>query len=161
MGDDLSGTATIPYPENLTRERRQHWQWKTMERVLLDFIDYAATNGPALIRGGDEWRWVLLPWDADQQRYDDTKGMNGFDGSVPILTAWLEDAGALQRVPADTATTLLAMSTVSGPIGYDDQPLEEQFYRITPDRMLTVYPQLATQSRVGENPWTQHAGGER
>lgn len=155
MGDDLSGTATIPYPEVLVRERRRFWQWTTMERVLLDFIDYAATDGPLLIRGGDEWRWVLLPWNADQMRYDDTKGSNGFDGSVPVLTAWLEDAGALEQL-----TTLLAGSTVLGPVGYDDQPLEEQFFRIIPGRMLTVYPRLATQSRVGVNPWAQYAGGE-
>ncbi len=79
-------------------------------------------------------------------RYDDTKGSNGFDGSVPVLTAWLEDAGALEQLPADTVTTLLAESTVLGPVGYDDQPLEEQFYRIIPNRMLAVYPGLATQA---------------
>lgn len=142
---DLAGTATVPYPDIFTRDR-ELWQWKRMEGLLLSFIDEAAVRGPALIRYDDRWKWVLLPWDADQMRYDDTKGMDGFDGSVPILASWLEDAGALERLPAETARTLLADSTVYGRIGYDDQPLEEQFYRVIPEQMLAVYPQLPTVS---------------
>lgn len=127
--DDLVGSATIPYPDVFTRESKRFWQW------------------------------ILLPWAADQQRYDDTKGMNAFDGSVPVLTAWLREAGALEPVPAVDASALLAESTVFGVIGYDSHPLEEQFFRIIPTKMLDVYPGLAALDAPGGNPWRQFATG--
>lgn len=157
--DDLVGTATIPYPDVFFRESKRFRQWRTMEGELLAFIDIAATSGPYFMSGGPRWHWILLPWAADQQRYDDTKGMNAFDGSVSVLTAWLRDAGALEPVPADTAAALLARSTWFGTIGYDTHPLEEQFLRIIPTKMLAVYPRLAALDGPGGNPWRQYATG--
>ncbi|WIE63332.1 hypothetical protein DEI99_008590 [Curtobacterium sp. MCLR17_036] len=150
---DLAGTAIIPYPDVFRGEPQQVGQWAEMERELLTHIDDAAVHGPDLISGRANWRWVLWPRNADQQRYDDTRGSAGFDGRVPALTAWLEDAGALTSMPAADAAALLTDSIVHARVGGDEPPLEEQFMRVHPEAMLAVYPQLATADRVSANPW--------